>query len=77
MGKAFFFQKKFEEAAVSYEQALHWDPHYAMAYVNLGELFLSQGKQDEAMSFLQKALRISPNDRRARELLKKAESLHK
>lgn len=45
-----------EAAAATYEEAIRIDPAFAPPYVNLSELLRAEGKQDDAMEVLTRAL---------------------
>jgi len=46
------------------------DPKFALAYFNLGRLYLKTGKNDEAANAFRKALEIDPRMQQARDALR-------
>ncbi|HEY1269613.1 MAG TPA: tetratricopeptide repeat protein, partial [Candidatus Binatia bacterium] len=60
------------DAIVHYRQAIALNPDFALAYANLGDALLIQGKSDEAVVQLQKALEIDPHLNAARQSLDNA-----
>ncbi|HLC66298.1 MAG TPA: tetratricopeptide repeat protein, partial [Candidatus Nanoarchaeia archaeon] len=51
---------KMDEAAVSFKTVLAIDPKYRQPYSNLAEVYVGQGKIDEAIVMLHKAIEIKP-----------------
>src|SRR5262249_5157668 len=45
-----------------YEEAITWQPDYADAYYNRGNVLFGKGRIDEAITDLEKALQMQPND---------------
>src|SRR4030066_554448 len=58
------FMKKgeFDKAIAYYRIAIHIDPKFVKAYVNLGVLFKNKGKIKEAVDYFQKAIQINPKE---------------
>lgn len=54
-GDALFHLKRFEEAAASYEAALALDPQHGGARLNLGAALANLGRNQEALSALERA----------------------
>ncbi len=54
-------QRRLEEAAASYRQALRLKPDYAEAHNNLGVVLKELGQLDEAVASYQQALRLKPD----------------
>lgn len=54
-------QRKLEEAAAYFQEAISLDRNYIPAYNNLGNLLQLQGKIPEAIALLQRAIEINPN----------------
>lgn len=54
-------QRKLEEAAAYFREAISLDRNYIPAYNNLGNLLQLQGKIPEAIALLQRAIEINPN----------------
>ncbi|MFC1607923.1 tetratricopeptide repeat protein [Candidatus Latescibacterota bacterium] len=73
LGRAYYFLGRFDDAVKQFREALMYDENYSTAVINMGETLLHQGKTDEALVYLRKAVRLAPRNRRARELLGKAE----
>jgi O-antigen ligase len=57
------------QAAQAYEQALQADPYSPLSYMALANIRLPQGREDEAKSWLQRAVATEPNFLPARALL--------
>ena len=55
-------QKRLEEAQHYLSQTVELKPHWAKAWRLIGECFLEQGKDAEAMNGFKKALKINGND---------------
>jgi len=49
-------QQKYDDAIISYDQALQIDPDYALAWYNRGLCLVFLGRNDEALTSLDKAL---------------------
>lgn len=58
-GNQLYQQKKFNEAAKTYEQALRKDPGYTPGMFNLGDALMQQKKYDAARQVLDKAAQSS------------------
>ena len=55
-------------AAASFRAVLRYQPNYANAHINLGDLLAQEGKDAKALEHLEEALRLSPGDERATKL---------
>ena len=53
-------QGKLDEAVSHYHRAIKAKPDYADAYFNLGVALQRQGKNDEALRAVQKAISLDP-----------------
>jgi superkiller protein 3 len=61
LGNAYKETGRYEEAKRSYEQAIKFDPKHAGPYFNLSTIYSDiEGKTDEAIDLLNKAVEISP-----------------
>ena len=56
-------EKDFSGAAKAYERALEIDPSNALALYNFSELLREQGRPDEAVEKLKKAIQLKPDQR--------------
>lgn len=61
LGNALLRQERFQEAEVSYRQALRIQPDYVAAHGNIGNLFMRQGRLADAEASYRHALRIKPD----------------
>lgn len=65
-----------EEAKTAYRTAISWQEHALMQdsgpFINLGALLLDENRPQEAISYLERAVTIAPQDARAHEQLGKA-----
>jgi predicted O-linked N-acetylglucosamine transferase (SPINDLY family) len=61
-GLALARQGQFEQAAVSFQNAIREDPTYAKAYHNLGCAMCDLGKFSEAESYFRQCLELAPAD---------------
>ena len=65
-----------EEAAAAYQQAIDWQSPAALKnpgpYIDFGDLLLDENRNEEAVSYLLRAVEIAPRESRAHELLGKA-----
>lgn len=76
MGKSYLytpvaFGGSKKKAINSFEKVLQLCPDYYQGYLWLGKAHLIRGENDKAMEFLQKALKLAPDNRMAREELKR------
>lgn len=60
-GNALYQQRRLNEAAQCYRQALGFKPDYAEAYNNLATVCIEQGKKQEAITYYQQAVSNKPN----------------
>jgi Tfp pilus assembly protein PilF len=61
-GVAFHSMKRYDEARESYEEALKIDPRFAQVHANLGALLRTRGDNAEALTHLQKAVELEPDE---------------
>jgi len=65
-----------EEATAAYQQAISWQAQSLTKnpgpYIDFGGLLIDENRPQDAVSFLLRAIEISPNESRAHELLGKA-----
>ncbi|MCW3094640.1 MAG: hypothetical protein JWL77_258 [Chthonomonadaceae bacterium] len=61
-GNALCFGSLYPQAGVWYRKALQYDPDSALAHHGLGNVFLEQGKKEEAMREYEVALRNDPDN---------------
>ena len=54
--------------------ALEVDPEHGASLVNLGRIYATHGRQDEAIPLFRRALRANPGNADARKLLERVES---
>ncbi len=57
------------EARKEFEEVLRWRPNHVLAHINLGVALVKQGYLDEAQGHFKEALRLDPQNERARQLL--------
>jgi tetratricopeptide (TPR) repeat protein len=55
-------QKHTEDAQQEYQRAIDLNPNFAAAHGYLGALLASAGQSDEAIAYLEQAIRMSPHD---------------
>ncbi len=60
-GNTLWDLKRFEEALASYEQAIHLDPNFAIAYNGKGNALRDLKRFDEALASYEQAIRLDPN----------------
>ncbi|MCP4688987.1 MAG: tetratricopeptide repeat protein, partial [Desulfobacterales bacterium] len=60
MGWAYFNKRDFAEAEKHYLQALEIEPNFSVALRGLGRTYMRQGKNEEAVKTLGKAVKLSP-----------------
>ncbi|HEY3251649.1 MAG TPA: tetratricopeptide repeat protein [Ignavibacteria bacterium] len=65
-----YSQSNFNTAKSIFESIIKIDPKFTPAYGNLAYLFSKQGKNKEAIAYLNKLLEIDSNDIRAKNMLK-------
>jgi curved DNA-binding protein CbpA len=58
-----FIQRRFNEAANHCKNALEIDPHNAVAFAMLGDIFRAQGKINQAIKYYSYAIQFNPADR--------------
>ncbi len=61
MGVACEHMLLFDKARVSFDTAVHMDPHYAEAYNNMGTLAHTQGDLSRAEKMYKKSLKLKPD----------------
>lgn len=61
-GYPFYYSRRYDEAARCFSKVIATDENYSMAHFRLGLTFAQQGKYENAIAEIQKAVRIS-NDR--------------
>jgi predicted AlkP superfamily phosphohydrolase/phosphomutase/tetratricopeptide (TPR) repeat protein len=54
--------------------ALDVDPEHGASLINLGRIYAGQGREDEAIPLLRRALAANPDNKRVREMLERIES---
>lgn len=69
LGNLYFQADRAEEARRAFLEAIRRFPRFRRAHTNLGYLFISQNKTDEAMPMLQKAVELGENSARVFGLL--------
>jgi tetratricopeptide (TPR) repeat protein len=62
LGKDFYKQNQWTQAATAFEKAIELDPTYQAAYANLGAAYHRQNRLDLAVTQYEKALEIDPED---------------
>src|SRR5438128_1106041 len=62
-------EKRYDEAEVLWRQAIDRSPDFFPALFNLGYMFYSNGKLDQAAIWLARAARVAPQDFNTRYLL--------
>ena len=76
LGLAFAALGKHDEAIAAFKHAIEWQTDSASTnvgpYLNMGSLLLDMDRVPESVSFLQKAVGITPQNSKAHELLGKA-----
>jgi tetratricopeptide (TPR) repeat protein len=60
LGNVLTLQGRYDDAAVSYQQALGLRPEYAEAHSNLADVLSSLGKNEDAVTHCREALRLQP-----------------
>lgn len=60
LGATLAKQKRFDEAAQQFEEALQADPNSIKALIALGNIAYRQGQYDESLSYYQRAIRLDP-----------------
>jgi tetratricopeptide (TPR) repeat protein len=71
LGHCLAQQGKRAEAIKAFQTALRYKPYFTFAHTNLGDLLGQEGQLSEARKHLELALSLDPDDKQARELLKK------
>ena len=61
-GNALGEHKRYEEALVAYDQAIHLDSNFAPAYHNKGNALNELKRYEEALAAYERAIRLDPND---------------
>lgn len=54
--------RRFDEARRAMEKAIALNPNFALAHATLGGLLISQGDPESAITYVNKAMRLSPDD---------------
>jgi tetratricopeptide (TPR) repeat protein len=75
LGQALQLQRRDDEAAQCWQQALEWQPAFAPALVSLGERELQHQRPETALEFLQKAEKLEPQVNRVQYALSRAYTL--
>lgn len=70
LGARFAEAGYFEPAIESFKLALELHPRYQEAYFNLGLAYYKGGLKGEALAVLKRALKINPNHRKTKELIR-------
>ena len=74
LGAILFAQGKYDDARRRFLEAIRLDPAYLEAHLNLGSLLATEKRFDEAIPYFRRALDIDPSDKKARDLLDKAQA---
>ena len=69
LGSLMISMRRFDEAEALWRQAIVRSPDFFPALFNLGYMYYSTGRFDQAATWLAKAGRVSPQDFNARYLL--------
>jgi len=62
-GSQFFRQGRYAEAENEFRKAVETNPYNDVAHNNMGILLLNQGRPDEAILWLEKAMALNPHDK--------------
>jgi tetratricopeptide (TPR) repeat protein len=62
LGNCCFAERRTEEAVNEYLKAIDLNPNFAIAYGSLGRALVFDGQYEDAVSYFQKAFRMSPHD---------------
>jgi tetratricopeptide (TPR) repeat protein len=62
LGVLYLKQEKYDDAEREFRQALHYDPQHAASLLNLGRLYQRQGKNHEALTALDAAEKLVPDN---------------
>jgi adenylate cyclase len=62
LGNCCFAERRTEEAVNEYLKAIDLNPNFAIAYGSLGRALVFDGQYEDAISYFQKAFRMSPHD---------------
>lgn len=62
LGNYCFAERRTEEAVHEYLKAIDLNPNFAIAYGSLGRALVFDGQSEDAVSYFEKALRMSPHD---------------
>lgn len=74
LGFICFLEQDFGNAEENYSRALALDPDYELAWLNKAQLYLTQGRKNEAKNILLMLLEKNPKNEKVRSLLKKVNS---
>jgi tetratricopeptide (TPR) repeat protein len=66
-GRALYERRAYAEAEASYREAIRWDYDNAWTHGNLAIVLDDQGKHEEALKSIDKAIALNPQDRDFRE----------
>ena len=75
LGEVAFADGDMGSALAAFRQALRLDPELAVAYANIGRVYLKHGRGLEAVAALEKAAELVPEDDDVRDLLEEAHRL--
>lgn len=75
LGKLYSRMGWYEEARTELEKALLIDPHFPGVHTDLGEVYFELGFRDLAKEELQEAIRLNPSYERAKEALRRLDTL--
>ncbi len=65
LGTAYFYMRKFDQAAASYEEGLKFDKGSWLSWGNLGDAYSQvPGKREQALNAYREAIRLTDNDLR-------------
>ena len=69
LANSLYFSKKTDEAIAAYLKATQLDPTYEEALVDLGRAYHEIGRETEANAVLEQAVKLDPEDQKARSFL--------
>lgn len=60
LGKAYYGNREYDKAIIAYKSAVAKKTNFADAYYNMGDVYLAQGKPEEAMTQYKAAIQMNP-----------------